>query len=116
MTVNQVNGQGTTTGRIKSLEDGYGVMLDTIFPLPLMRELGPRLHGLRQVRAWLRDKRRGEDINALISSLYWCSWSRAPFASDSATTPRQELVIARVRELVDRSLPTFAIPGQRVAF
>ena len=42
--------------------------------------------------------------------------NRVPFASDSAATPRLELDIARVRELVDRSLPTFAIPGQRVAF
>ena len=31
-------------------------------------------------------------------------------------TPRQDLVAARVRELVNRSLPTIAIPGQRVAF
>ena len=58
MTVNQISGQG-----------GYGVMLDTIFPLPLVHELGPRPHGRGQVRAWLRDKRREEDINALISSL-----------------------------------------------
>ena len=102
MTVNQVSGEGTTAGRIKSLKDGCGVMLDTIFPLPLVHELGPRPHGRRQVRAWLRDKRREEDVNALISSLNWCSGSRAPFAADSSTTPRQELVIARVRELVDR--------------
>ena len=67
-------------------------------------ELVPRPHGWRQVRAWLRDQRREEDINALISSLHWCCGSRVPFASDSVT------------ELVDRSLPTFAIPGQRVAF
>ena len=53
----------------------------------------------RQVRVWLRDKRREEDVNALISCLNWCS------AADSVP-----------RELVDRSLPTFAIPGQRVAF
>ena len=53
---------------------------------------------------------------SLISSLNWCSGSRVPFASDSATTPRQELVIARFRELVVRSLLTFTIPGQRVAF
>ena len=91
-------------------------MLDTIFPLPLIHELGPRPQERRQLRAWLRDKRREEDVNALISSLNWCSGSRAPFASDSVPTPRQDLVTARVRELVDRSLPTFAIPGQRVAF
>ena len=34
MTMNQASGTGTTTGRIKSLKDGYGVVLDTIFPLP----------------------------------------------------------------------------------
>ena len=44
-------------------------------------------------------------MNALISSLYWCSGSRAPFAADSVPAPRQDLVTA-----------TFAIPGQRVAF
>ena len=65
-------------------------------------------------RAWLRDKRREED-NALISSLDWCSGSRAPFASDSVPAPRQDLVTARVREFVDRSLPMFVIPGQRAA-
>ena len=68
------------------------------------------------MRAWLRDKRREEDVNALISSLNWCSGSRAPFAADSVPTLRQDLVTARVRESVDRSLPTFTIPGQRVAF
>ena len=55
-TVNQASGPGTTAGRIK-LEDGYGVVLETIFPSPLVHELGPRLQGRRQVRAWLRDKR-----------------------------------------------------------
>ena len=65
---------------------------------------------------WLRNKRCEEDVNALISSLTWCSGTRVPFASDSVPTARQDLVTARVRELVDRSLPTFAIPGQRVAF
>ena len=89
-------------------------MLDTIFPL--VHELGPRPYGRRQVRARLREKRREEDINVLISSLNWCSGSRVSFASDSAAITRQELTIARVRELVDRSLPTFAIPGQRVTF
>ena len=113
MAVNQVSGHGTTAGRIKLLKDGYGVVLDSFFPPPLVHELGPRPQGRRQ---WLRDERREKDVNALISSLDWCSGSRVPCASDSATTPRQELVIARVRELVDRSLPTFAIPGQRVAF
>ena len=112
MNVNQANGEGTTAGRIKSLKDGYGVVLDTIFPLRLVHELGPRPQGRRQVRAWSRDKRREEDVNALISSLIWCSG----FAAVSVPTPRQDLVTARVRELVDRSLPTFAIPGQRVAF
>ena len=116
MTVGQASGEGTTAGRIKSLKDGYGVVLDSTLPLPLVRQLGPRPHGRVQVRAWLRDKRREEDVNALISSLNWCSGSRAPFAADSVPTPRQYLVKARVRELVDRSLPTFAIPGQRVAF
>ena len=43
--MNQASGTGTTTGRIKSLKDGYGVVLDTIFPLPLVRELGPRPQG-----------------------------------------------------------------------
>ena len=76
-------------------------MLDTIFPLPLAHE---------------SDKRREEDVNALISSLNSRSGSRAPFAADSVPTLRQDLVTARIRELVDRSLPTFAIPGQRVAF
>ena len=73
--------------------------------------------------SWDRLRRGGgrcahgeEDVNTLISDLIWCSGSTAPFAVDSAPTPRQDLVIARVRELVDRSLPTFAIPGQRVAF
>ena len=62
MTVNQASGPGTTAGRIiMSLEDGYGVVLDTIFPLPLVHELEPRPQGRRQVRAWLRDKRREED-------------------------------------------------------
>ena len=88
----------------------------TIFPLPLVHELGPRPQGGSQVRAWLRDKRREEDVNGLISSLNWYSGSIAPFASDSVPAPRQDLVTARIRELVDRSLPTFAIPGQRVAF
>ena len=55
-------------------------------------------------------------MNALISSLNWCSGSRAPLAADLVPTPRQDLVTTLVRELVDRSLPTFAIPGQRVAF
>ena len=110
MTMNQDSGTGTTTGSIKSLKDGYGVVLDTIF------ELGPRPQGRRQVRAWSRDERCEEDINALISSLSWCSGSRAAFATDSVPTPRQDLVIAQIRELVDRSLPTFAIPRQRVAF
>ena len=45
MTMNQASGTGTTTGRIKSLKDGYGVVLDTIFPLPLVQELGPRPQG-----------------------------------------------------------------------
>ena len=49
-------------------------------------------------------------------SLNWCFGSRAPFASDSVPTPRQDLVIALIRELVDRSLPTFATSGQRLAF
>ena len=39
MTVNQASREGTTAGRIKSLKDGYGVVLDTIFPLLLAREL-----------------------------------------------------------------------------
>ena len=42
MTVNQASGSGTTVGRIKSLKDGYGVVLDTLFPLPLVCELGRR--------------------------------------------------------------------------
>ena len=100
MTVNQASGPGTTAGRIKSLEDGYGAVLDTIFPLHLVHQLGPRPQERRQVRAWLRDKRREEDVNALISSLNRCSGSRAPFASDSVPTPRHDLVTARVRELV----------------
>ena len=116
MTVSQASGEGTTAGRIKSLKDGHGVVLDSIFPFSLVHELGPRQQGRRQARAWSRDKRREEDVNALISSLNWCSGSRAPFAADSMPTPRQDLVTARVRELVDRSLQTFAIPGQRVAF
>ena len=103
MTVNQASGIWTTTGRIKSLEGGYGVVLDSLFPFPLVHELGPRPQGRKQVRAC--DKRREEDVNALVSGL-----------NSVVPTPRQDLVTARVRELVDRSLPTFAIPGQRVAF
>ena len=94
-------------------ESGYGVVLDSIFPLLLVHELGPRPQERRQVRAWLRDKSHEEDVNALSRV---CSGSRAPFAADSVPTLRRDLVTARVRELVDRSLPTFAIPGQRVAF
>ena len=116
MTANQASGIGTTTGRIKSWGDGYGVVLDSLFPLPLVHELGPRPQGRKRVRAWLCDKRREEDVNALISSLNWCAGSRAPFAVDSVTSPRQNLVIARLRELVDRSLPMFAISGQREDF
>ena len=60
MTVSQASGEGTTAGRIKSLKDGYGVVLDAIFPLPLTRELGPRPQGRKQVRAGYvtRDARR----------------------------------------------------------
>ena len=76
-----------------------------MFPLPLTRELGPRPQGRKQVRAWLRDKRHEEDVNALISSLKWCSGSRAPVAADPVPTPRQDLVTAQVRE-----------SGQRVGF
>ena len=104
MTVSQASGERTTAGRIKSLKDGYGVVLDTIFPLHLTRELGPRLEGRKQVRTLLRDKRREEDVNALISSFSGCSGSREPFAADSVPTPRQDLVTARVGELVGRSL------------
>ena len=99
--------------RIKSLGGAYGVVLDSLFPLPSVYELGPRPQGRKQVRALLCDKKRVEDV---ISDLNWCSGSKARFAVDSVPTPRQDLVIARVRELVDRSVPTFAIPGQRVAF
>ena len=105
---------GQWTGRSKSLKDGYGVVLDTIFPL--VHELGPRPQGQRQVRAWLSDKRREEDVNALISSLNGSLVQEYRLHLIRWPTPRQDLVIARVRELVDRSLPTFAIPGQRVAF
>ena len=66
MTVSQASGEGTTTGRNKSLKDGDGVVLDSIFPLSIDDELGPRPQGRRQVRAWLRDKRREEDVNALF--------------------------------------------------
>ena len=55
MTVNQASGPGTTAGRIKSLKDGC-VVLDTIFPLPLVHELGPRPQERRQVRAWFVTK------------------------------------------------------------
>ena len=84
MTVSQASGEETTACRIK--KDGYGVVLDSIFPLPLVHELGPRPQVRRQVRAWLRDKRREEDVNALISRPNWCSGSRAPFAADSVPT------------------------------
>ena len=97
MTANQASGIWTTTGRIKSWGDGYGVVLDSLFPLPLVHELGPRPQEGKRVRAWLCDKRREEDVNALISSLNWCAGSRAPFAVDSTTAPRQNLVIARVQ-------------------
>ena len=73
MTVNQASGVGTTTGRIKSLGGGYGVVLDSLFPLPSVHELGPRPQGRKQVRAWLCGKRREEDVNALISDLTVCS-------------------------------------------
>ena len=96
MTVNHASGVWTTAGRFKSLEGGYGVFLDSIFPLPLVRELGPRPQGRMQVRAWLCDKKREEDINALISSLNWCSGLKAPVAVDSVPTSRQDLVTARV--------------------
>ena len=49
------------------------------------------------MRAWLPDRRREEDINALIAGLNGCSGSMVPFASDSVLTPRQDLVTARVR-------------------
>ena len=39
MTVSQASGEGTTAGRIKSLKDRYGVVLDSIFPLHLVHEL-----------------------------------------------------------------------------
>ena len=102
-TVSQASGERTTAGRIKSLKDGCGDVLDSIFPLPLVHELGPRPQGRRQVRAWLREKRREEDVNALISNLNWCFGSRAPFAADSVPTPRQDLVTARVHSQRSRS-------------
>ena len=111
MTVRQASGEGTTTGQIKSLGGGYGVVLDSLFLLPFVHELGPRPE---EVEAGARMARRMSI--PLFRVFIWCSGSKAPFAVDSAPTPRQDLVIARVRELVDRSLPTFAIPGQRVAF
>ena len=40
MTVRQASGEGTTTGRLKSL--GGGVVLDSLFLLPFDHELGPR--------------------------------------------------------------------------
>ena len=52
MTVNQASGLETTVGRIKSLNVCYGVVLDTLFPLPLVCELGPRPQERWQVRAW----------------------------------------------------------------
>ena len=116
MTENQASGVGTTAGRIKSLRNGYGVGLDFLFPLPSTHQLGPRPLGRKRVRAWLSDKRHEEDANALVSSLNWCSGFEAPPATDLVPTPRQTLVIAWVRELVDRSLATFAIPGLRAAF
>ena len=72
-------------GRIKSLKDGYGVVLDSIFPLPLEHELAPRPQERRQVCTWLRDKRREEDAKCpdLESQLVlWvksalCIWSGA---------------------------------------
>ena len=108
--MSQASGEETTAGRIKSLKDDYGVVLDSIFPLPLVHEFGLRPQGRRQVRAWLRDKR-----------------TPIPLSRVSVGAPGQErrlqLIrclhrdkIRRVRELVDRSLPTFAIPGQRVPF
>ena len=95
MTVNHASGVWTTAGRFKYLEGGYSVFLDSIFPLPLVCELGPRPQGRMQVRAWLCDKKREEDINALISSLNWCSGLKAPVAVDSVHTSRQDLT-ARV--------------------
>ena len=89
--------KGRPLAESSSLNSGCGVVLDSSFPLPLTCELGPRLEERRQVRTLLRDLRREEDVNALISSLSGCSGSREPFA-------RQDLVTARVRELVDRSL------------
>ena len=91
MTVIQAGGEGTTAGRIKSLKDGCGVVLASIFPLPLDHELGPRPQGRRQVRACFRDKRRKEVVNALASSLNWCSESGAPFAADSVPTQRDKI-------------------------
>ena len=69
------------------------------FPLPSVHELGPRPQRRKQVRAWLSDKRCEEDVNTLISNLNRCSWSQTPCATDLVPTPRQGLVIARVREL-----------------
>ena len=40
MTVSHASGEGTTAGRIKSLKDGDGVVLDSIFPLHLVHEVG----------------------------------------------------------------------------
>ena len=71
MTVKQASGSGTTVGRIKSLGNGYGIVLDSLFPLPSVHELGPRPQRRKQVRAWLSDKRHEEDVNALITSLDW---------------------------------------------
>ena len=45
MTVNQASGSGTTVDRIKSMGNGHGVVLDTLFPLPSVHEWGPRPQG-----------------------------------------------------------------------
>ena len=115
MTVNQASGSGTTVGRIKSLGNGYGIVLDYLFPLPSVHALGPRPQERKQFRAWLSDKRCEEDVNALISSLNWCSGSKTPFATDLVPTPRQDLLSAG-QGVVHQSLPMFAIPGRRAAF
>ena len=95
---------------------GYGVELDQLFPLPLVFELGPRPPRRRQVRARLRDRRREDDSMAPSLPSIFAQVRGHPLLLIRRFTARQNVVTARVRELVDRTLPTFAIPGQRARF
>ena len=62
MTVNQASRSGTPVGRIKSLGNGRGVVLDSLFPLQSVHELGPPPQRRKQARGWLNGKRCEENV------------------------------------------------------